>query len=372
MKALDKVFLRVFVTEYYRVNFGFFLLVAGICFGFLRAPEHKALAEAFVSSSFLLLIPFTIWLVYSFKVITFNYLLLSKQENNFLFQASALPRILLIRHISVITFLQLMPALVYGLFLILIALKVHAIVSLAFIILALIILHLLTTWRTVNAILKPDVGSKVSVVKNKIDGWITKPFIWFYPEWIFRQQPLLVIGTKVFSCLLMIGISHFYLFDTYDERFMAMGCVLAYSSNLVLVFYYHRFENFHFAFFRGLPFGLVKRGVNFLITLFILSLFEFIVLLRYYPEQLHVIYYVLLILLALSIYAIGYACLFIKDITLEFFIQKVGIAAFIWIILILFKVPLPVFIAIHFLMAYIVYKKNFYTFEFNSAIGSDK
>ncbi len=372
MKALSKVFLRVFVAEYYRVNAGFFLVVIGICFGFLRDVEHRALAEAFVSSTFLLLIPFTVWLIYSLKVITFNNILLTKHENNFLFQTSALPRFLLIRHISTIVFLQMIPALLYGLFLILTALKSQAILSLAFILLALIILPMLITWRTVNAILNPDTGSKVSALKNKIDGWITKPFIWFYPEWIFRQQPLLVIGTKVFSCLIIIGISHFYLFDTYDERFMAMGGVLAFSSNLVLVFYYQRFENFHFAFFRGLPFSLMKRGAYFLITLFILSLFEFIILLRYFPEQLHFIYFLLLILLALSIYAIGYAYLFTKDITLELFIQKVGIAAFSWIVLILFKVPLLVFIAVHFFIAYIVYRKNFYTFEFNSEIGSDK
>lgn len=372
MKALGKVFLRVFVTEYYRVNVGLFLVVAGICFGFLRAPEHKALAEAFVSSPFLLLIPLMVWITYAFKIITFNNILLSKHENNFLFQTSALPRFLLIRHVSVIIFLQLIPALLYGLFLILTALKVQALLSLALILLALSILHVLITWRTVNAILKPDTGSKVSALKNKIDGWITKPFIWFYPEWIFRQQPLLVIGTKVFSCLIIMGISRFYLFDTYDERFIAMGGVLAFSSNLVLVFYYQRFENFHFAFFRGLPFSLIKRGAYFLITLSILSLFEFIILLRYFPEQLHFIYFLLLILLALSIYAISYAYLFIKDITLELFIQKVGIAAFVWIVLILFKVPLLVFIAVHFLIAYIVYRKNFYSFQFNSEIGSDK
>ena len=372
MKALDKVFIRVFVTEFYRVNAGFFLIVAGLCFGFLSGREHKALAQAFVSSPLLLLIPFAVWIIYGFKVIGFNSILLTKTENSFLFQSSALPRFQLWKCISMVSFMQLLPVLSYGMFLMLVALPSKQFNSFALSTTILLSGLLLITWKTVNLILSPKLDSRVSLFKNKIDVWITKPFVWFYPEWIIRQQPLLIIGTKLFSCLIIIGTSRLYLFDTYDERLMAMGSALAFASNLVVVFYYHRFENFHYPVLRSLPFSLPKRLSLFILTFIILNAFEWGTLYHYFPVALGRIHFFLLITFSLSIYVIGYACLFIKDVTLELFIQKTGIAAFTWFILILFKVPLLVFITAHLIAGYWIYHNRFYKFEFNSEVGSDK
>ena len=372
MKSLNNVFRSVFVTAFYRINAGFFLIVAGVCFGFLSGREHKALAQAFISSPFLLLIPITVWIIYGFKVMGFNSILLAKDENSFLFHASALPRFQLWKCISIVIVMQLLPALSYGLFLIIIAVQTKQFVSIALVASVLASGTLLITLKTVTIILTPDLGSKVSLLKNKIDGWITKPFIWFYPEWITRQQPLLVIGTKLFACLLIIGTSRLYLFDTYDERLLAMGCTLAFASNLVIVFYYHRFENFHFPVLRSLPFSLPKRLGAFVFTFTLLTVFEWSTLVNYFPEALSSIYFFMLVAFALSIYVISYAYLFIKDITLELFIQKAGIAAFAWFILLLFKMPLLILIVVHFSAGYLIYHHRFYRFEFNSEINSDK
>ena len=72
MSNIQSVLFKVLVKEFYRINAGFFLIVVGICFGFLRDIEHLALARYFTSAPVYLLIPFSVWLLYALKIIAFN------------------------------------------------------------------------------------------------------------------------------------------------------------------------------------------------------------------------------------------------------------------------------------------------------------
>ena len=205
-----------------------------------------------------------------------------------------------------------------------------------------------------------------------MDVWMIKPFAWFYPEWILRKQPLLILGTKLFADLLIIGVSRLYLFDEYDARLMGMGVTLAFTANVVIVYYYQRFENFHFSLLRSLPFSIGQRVIQFLVVIGLLGLLEWGALFSYFPKALSVIDLITLYAYGLSIYFLGYAYLFIKDMSLEKFINKVFIAAFVWIILILFKMPVLLLTIIHFGIGIFIYRNNFYRFEFTEEAVSEK
>lgn len=362
---------KVFTGEFYRINAGFFLIVIGICFGFLRDVEHLALAQYFVSSPILMGIPIIAWLLYTLKILSFNHGVVHRSENSFVYSSALVPS-RLAAGLMLVSIQQLMPALLYGGFLLANAWHYNQSFALVEIFTAFLILISMVFTRLYWDITHADEEKKVSWLNRRINLTVTRPFIWFYPAWILRRQPFLVIGTKVFAMLLIMGVSMLYLFDTYDERLLGMGCALAFASNLVLVFYYHRFENFHFSLLRGLPMSLNYRMGYFLTTFIILLLPEFAVMIRYMPSAVSTLQLIALMLFGLSVCLFAYAWLFLKDINLERVIQRVFAMAFLWIVLILFKVPIVAMLIIQVITAVGTYHRHFYLFEFDASLESEK
>src|SRR5688500_4396091 len=85
------IFNKVLAKEYYRLNTGFFLLILTLTFGFMSGVEHRALAEFFIASPLLLLVPISIWVVYLIKIINFNRSQVSLPQNQFLHVFSLRP-----------------------------------------------------------------------------------------------------------------------------------------------------------------------------------------------------------------------------------------------------------------------------------------
>jgi hypothetical protein len=372
LKALIKVFTAVFVRDFFRINVGFFFVCTGICFGFLSGREHLALAQSFISSFFLFLIPLSVWILYLLKVINFNTLSFVRKENSFFYTARILPHSSLWICLLIVAVYQLLPILLYAAFLVAVAIQQNQLSSVTLICLSVSILTLCIAYRLYLNILYPSQEKKVGYLKNWLDQWITKPYSWFFPEWILRTQPLLVIGTKLFASLLIVGVARLYSFDEYDERLLAMGSTLAFAANLAIVYYYHRFENFHLRIVRSLPFSLPSRVSFFLLVIGLLSLPEWGVLITYFPKALPLVDLILIALVGYSIYFLGYAYLFRTDITLEKFIGRIFTAAFFLVIAILFKVPVLLIALVLFSCGYFIYKNNFYRFEFNEETGSEK
>lgn len=368
---MTSVLNKVFTREFYRINAGFFLIVIGICFGFLRDVEHLALAQYFISAPVLLGIPILVWMLYTLKILSFNHHAVHQSENSFVYSSALVPA-RLATSLVLVSVQQLMPALLYGAFLLANAWYYGQLPAVAGILIALGSFICLVSGRLYWDIAHPDDEVKVSWLRSKINLTITKPYVWFYPAWILRRQPVLILGTKVFAMLIIIGVSRLYLFDTYDERLFEMGCALAFASNLVLVYYYHRFENFHFSMLRTLPLPLSRRMGHFIVTFMILLLPETVAMINYLPAVLSIMQLTTVILFGYSVVFLGYAWLFIKDINLERVIQRVFVMAFLWIVLILFKVPVPVMLLVQVLTALVTYHRHFYSFEFDASIESEK
>src|SRR5688572_2088565 len=118
-----RVFIPVFVREFYLANTGFFLLVIALAGGFMRSHDHLALAEFFISSPHVLLLPIAIWVFYTLKVMAFNFERLNQNENEFIFCLMLLPVFKKWRLAVGVVAFQLLPVFIYGLFLCLIATK---------------------------------------------------------------------------------------------------------------------------------------------------------------------------------------------------------------------------------------------------------
>src|SRR5688572_14129908 len=116
-----KVLKAVFVREFYLANSGLFLLTVAIAGGFMRAYEHLALAEFFISAPAMMAIPIAIWTSYSVLVIHFNDERVLLAENQFLSCFAFFSKAEQWMLATGVAWLQLLPTFLYGSFLCIVA-----------------------------------------------------------------------------------------------------------------------------------------------------------------------------------------------------------------------------------------------------------
>lgn len=370
MKTAYRILNRTLVREFYRANASFFLLVIGLAGGFMRAHDHIALAMILVSAPSLLLIPIAIWILYTVKVIEFNRETLNRDENEFLFHFSLFPHrpqwLVLLTTLTI----QLLPAILYGFFLIVMAIRNHLLIPVLILAPVFPVLIILSSYVLRKAFRQPDQEHRVSRLKRMLDTSFTKPFCLFFIEWIARRQPMMIIGTKIFSAAVLLAVTYLYSTDTYDERLLFMGIAVSFSAHAQLISEMHRFDNFHFAIVRQLPIHFSKRFLYLVLTTLLLILPEIGLLLNYFPPDLSNVILPQAILFGLSIPVFFYGSLYRKDRSQEQVARFVFLMAMVWIVLVLFKVPPPGLLVLNFLAGVYWWRKNFFGFEYIS--GNDE
>ena len=142
-----RVLIPVFVREFYLANTGFFLLVIAFAGGFMRSYDHIALAEFFISSPLVLIIPIGFWFLYNLKVINFNWERIKQNENEFIFCFMLFPLSKQWWMAIRVVLIQLLPAFIYGLFLCLLAWKHQLVNSFVVIVIALMLLVLMSAYH---------------------------------------------------------------------------------------------------------------------------------------------------------------------------------------------------------------------------------
>lgn len=366
MSEIFTILNKVFVKEYYRLNAGFFLVIGTLTFGFMSGREHLALAQFFISSPFVMLIPIAIWTIYTLKIINFNRQQLQRPENQFLFTFGLLPtKIKSIGLYSALS-LQLMPALLYGFFLILLSIKFKIFESIALVAVSLSALLIVSTAQLLFSLHRPHHEKKTNPIKKFFDYQYAKTIIQFYTGWLLRREPVLFFGTKVFSGLLIFAVAQLYLADAYDGRLMAMGVAIGFSANYMVLQQLHRFENQYFIIIRNLPLSFFKRLFIFLITFTALCLPEIALLTNYFPSELAFDLMFWILLFGLSIGIVFYGSLFLPRLNGENSTYVTFGAVMGLIVLILFDVPIWSLIIANFSTGLALMKRYYYSFEFNA------
>lgn len=364
MKHLFIVLYKVVVLEFYRINAGFFLIAVGFCFGFLRKIEHLALAQFFISTVYLLVIPLTIWFLYSIKIIQFNRQVAGLSQNSFL---SAFPLVQPFYRLvlaSCVATMQLFPVMAYALFLVGVAKVNQQAYAVYTITGSLVALTSLVAYSLYQNFLHSSGDSRVSLLKRVWDANFTKPYLQFFMEWVIRSQPSLFFGVKLLGSLLLVGVARLYVYDTYDERLMSLGVLSAMAANTMIVFQFHRFENYHFRLVRQLPFSVLHSVLFFIFTFFIICLPEWIFLFQFFPATLSKIQYLEFVVFGLSFLFLSYTILFIQHTSFDRFVKRVFYGFMALMLLILFRVPVMAFVVLHVLVGTLFIRKYYYTFEF--------
>jgi hypothetical protein len=356
---------KIIVREFYRLNAGFFLLIITLTFGFMSGIEHKALAEMFVSSWQLLLIPFFVWAIYLIKIINFNTQRLELSENSFVFELQMLNVRDRFTSSLVAIMNQFVPAIAYAGFLILTAIKNGFYLSVIQLVASVLLLVTLGAVAFLYKIKNPHREIRVTFLKKFFDYKFTKSLPQFFIEWVLRREPLLSVATKVFSCMLIFAVSRLYLAEAYDHRLMGMAVVIVFAANMMIINQLHRFENSYFIQLRGLSFTLIRRMAIVILVLVLLSIPEFIFLYRFFPDNLIFADYGLMIFLGLSLQLLFYSVIFI-NLHSENFSRMIFGIIILTVFLILCEVHLILLTLGSFAAATLIYHRFYYRFEYDA------
>lgn len=363
---------KVLVKEFYRLNTGFFLVIITITFGFMSGVEHKALAEFFVVSPIILLVPIGIWMVYVIKILNFNNNQLYRKENQILFEISLLPRIKQIVQLFIVFSSQFMPAILYAGFLYTTAFKHNKLISLGIISISILFILVIGTWTMYYRVNHIHQEIKISGFKTLLDRRFTKSLFQFYIGWILRREPLLVFTTKLFSGLMIFCVTQLYKGELYDWRLLAMGATFAFGGNFMIVSQIHLFENFSFKILRNLPIHLYRRLIIYILVLLSFCLPEILILVKNFPATLEWPILLAIISFGISINFLYNSLHFVAIFQKKGFAQIIFASIISWIVLILFSVPLLLITFINMTAAIILYRTYFYQYEYNSADDGNK
>jgi hypothetical protein len=354
---------KVITRTYYVENTSFFLLTIGLSCGFMSGVEHRALAALFISSPFTMLIPVCVWAIYTLKVVNFNAALLARNENEFLFHFILYPSWQKRLMTWSIASVQLMPALLYGVFIISQAAQHRMYLAIAIAVVSLLALSLLIGVILFWQLHHPNREKKVAAWRRWLNRHIIRPYPTFALEWVSRQSPAMMIGTKLFASALLFGVLKLYVFDTYDFRLIALGTIIAAGISAQIVSEVHRFDTVHFTLPLQLPLSPLRRLLSTLACIALIFLPETGIIITYFPGYLSPVLIAESVACLWAISFLWYAACYQKHRNPETHARIVFASTMIWIVIALFSIPLLAIAAINLGAGVFLWKKYFYQFE---------
>ncbi len=366
MKAPFKVFAKVYVKTFYAENASFFLVVIGLAFGFMSGVEHKALAEFFTSSPVTALIPVSVWMLYALKVVTFNHSITKRKENEFLFCHSLYTSRAQYGNVGFVLFNQLAPATLYATFLSAIALKYNAFIPLVIIVTGIVLIAILCSITLKFQLSHPDSEKKAWFIDRMFNKTFTRPYPLFLIEWLSRKKTFLLISTMAFCSLLLFGVLMLYTTDQYDFRLLQMALIIVASGNVQLIQEIHLFETFHFTLINQQPIGFAKRLGYLLPAFAFISFPQIALLIRYFPADLPMVMLTECVWFLIGYSFFLYGIMYRNQQSQEQVIRLAFGAVLLLFVLTLFSLPMSLISVPAATIGVIVWRRNFYTYEFES------
>jgi len=357
---------KTWVRHFYQSHVGYFLLGMLLCFGFMRATEHLALASFFVAQPENLLFPSIIWILYNIKAIFFLRKLHSKPEFEWLHTASLIS--IKTQFIAfIITSLHiLLPILAYIIFLMVMAYRLEVYSSLMVL---LVISILLIISLTINMFWRLR-HSSISPTTNWFERWFNrnynKPLPLLFISIYVKRQGWLLILSKAFSVFLIWIACQAYLYDEYDWRLLGLMCLLANSGLVMMAVNYHRFENHDFIILRQRPSNYLKRLGYITVIAFIFLIPELIILCLQFPEILNPFQILPFATFLVSLPVLVYGLMFNQNLWPERYLRWIFYYIATCFILILYSVDLWVLTALQITICYLMLYYKFERFEYPS------
>jgi hypothetical protein len=357
MNSVTHVLKKSVVATFYVEHVIIILILLLGAFGFMKAAEHIALAEYFVSSPSGMVIPFVFWVLVGLRIVIFNREIMTRSSYQFLWILRSLESFQLFRCFVQLAAMQLGPILGYGLFLILIGIRKGA-GSVTFLIATgLTVIVFAVGYASMQILIRPQPVTSHRFSVPRWHQW-KKPAVSFFPLWLINVAWLVYLFCITLSYFILAGAGYLYAFSDYDYRlyaFAALAVSVVMFQSTVARF---SFES-QFSFFRTLPISNAKRFIELVGSTALMVVPAFVALVRNKPDQLSWLTLVELGALIIVLQLFWYSLLLINGKSAEQSLPNVFFSGLLVFVMLLSKVNLVLLICSLLLTAYLLYRKYY-------------
>ncbi|KAA5546699.1 hypothetical protein [Adhaeribacter rhizoryzae] len=365
MFALLRIFNKVVVQQFYQLNAGFFLVVFFLAFG-IQQPPTMLVSPYFltgaVTSSIFIFSVLGVFLLYYLKCFNFLLKTIRAPENEYLFITSLFPRRILWLSLG-LTHLQLfLPALVYTLLI-----SYYGLLTAHFWVIwvtttynLLLIFFTILYFHHQLAQTIPEKAIK-NIFTSSEKRILAPPVLWPL-RYLLRQEKVMLGLTKILSLGVLYAFMTLYPYPQYDLRPTYIGFLTAVITQAMLVQQVQQFQETALSFWRYLPYAHWQRFTYQVILFTLLLAPEIILLFRLNFNPAAIISLIFLVTFGISVILLLYTLLYLK-LNRETYLKWVF---FIYIGLLLFLLlhpPLYLLTILLFLLAYLLYYRNYYVYE---------
>lgn len=369
---MNRLILKTWVGGFYKSYAGFLFVFFLLFFGFIRGQEHLAIAQFLVHDTANLIYPVAVFLIYATLLVIYTRHFFLNPKNRFIGDMVYLSAIQRLKTIWRGVHWLLLPATVYGIFLVLVALISGVLASTLLIFIFFIMLNGSLTFYFNYMLIRPG---------EKVYGLTTGFSITFGRKWsltaflikyiiLYRSMPFIL--TKLLSMLNLWMFSILIPTVDYMERFLGIAIFTALLSNGLLPFEMFHFIFRKFGFLRNLP---IRRSFLYLqiwIAMGVLLLPEIIFIYRNFMRYENPVF------LTVHLISAGSILIFLFSSQLFFRIdQKNFTSSIFWILLfvvfyLLFDLPATILLIILLFSSYYLFYHYFYRHESIFTIQSDQ
>lgn len=365
VKVLYSVLVKTLVVQFYRNNTGFFFVLLALAVGVLRSVEHYYIIMAVLHSYFLLGGLAILWSLYLIKTIGFTLQTFKESQNQFLYQMYLYPFASKVLGFLLVYVLQFLPILFYIGVIISLGIVNYRLLSSGICLLYIILSALVTGFIYLRELQAPGRNGGWYKLMIVIHHTFKKPSFTLFLFEIIHHHKISFLLTKATTFLIIILAAKLYAIGNFDRRFVHFTLAMVGLANVVLVYYAHYFENKKLFLQRNLPWSLPKRFSMHTTTLLLILLPEIAVYIRYFFVYFNLTDIVQGVLLILTIVGLLYSYLYIQAIAVEIYARRIFIAAIVYFFIILFGLPVVYIILMNMAVAYFIFYKYYYLFEYN-------
>jgi hypothetical protein len=357
--SLSRVLVKIFARGFYQVHGGLFLFIFLVLIGAVDPAQllsyHKLLMLAFITSPLMLMVVFTIWLIYSIKTWHYTAGQIFAVHQQFLFYSSTAFNKRQQQTAWMLTQVtMLMPVIAYGITAAVVGVWHHYYITPAIILLYLALLCWLGGYIYTTLINRQIDGGSQSLLLRWSSKW-RKPLYSLFIYHVFDKMKARYVITKGISYLIVNGVFMLFADVSHDARVAGIAILAIATAHAVVIFEERKFEETYLIFARGLPHTRLRLFAGFALVYLVLLLPEGIWLFSRFNPLLAA----KLLLFGLSIVLLFHSLLYWMGLNMDKYLQYV-MGLFMGLFFVILYRQIGVLVVLNSVLAYLFFYYNYY------------
>jgi hypothetical protein len=362
-----RLLIQVIGIPFYQRNAGFFLVAFLLLFGIVSPnvaiTYHLVILQAIVDSVIVLLAAAVVWLLYALKCAHHGLKTLAMPENEFLYSVSLLPLRRQFFSLFCTQSFIFLPIWLYALAAVGMAIHRQAYDSAASIVGYNGLICLGVAWLFYRKIKHPNQDHTTGFLNHLLNRKFTKSYPAFFWAYLLNEEKVLLLSTKAFAILLLVGIMPLYASVDYDDRMLWIGYLFSAFSHAMLVQQFRQFEETRLLISRNLPWSLRQRFGRYVLVYVGVLIPDWVVLTYSFSAIFGLWQWLDYVALSLSLCMLCHCFLFINQMPAEKYINRAFFAFVVLFILIMYRVSPLILGTVLSALAFYLLQRNYYRYE---------